>query len=327
MKRFVFTCGDINGIGPEIVIKSLQQLTYNDDIKLIYCCPKNVFTKSVGFLENKIKYKAVASIEEVANCKEKICVLDLGKAKIKYGEPTEISGQVAYESISKALDVLDANLADAIITAPISKLAFKMAGVDFPGHTELLGARYKTEDFKMMFLSEAMSCALVTIHEKLQDVPGLITEEKVEETIKTVMATLKMDFGIDNPRIALLGLNPHAGEEGKIGREEIDIIEPVVKRYPKTCAGPFVPDAFFGTRRYQNFNMVIGMYHDQVLIPFKLLNFDNGVNFTAGLPIIRTSPDHGTAYDIAGKGLARQDSMLEAVKWASVIIEGREKKI
>lgn len=325
MKKFVFTCGDINGIGPEIVIKSIQQLSY-EDTKLIYCCPENVFKDSINYLENEIQYDLIDKPEEIEKTEEKICVLNLGNADVEYGMPTKTSGKISYQSINLALDIVDAHLADAIITAPISKVALKLAGIKFPGHTEMLGARYKVKDFKMMFLSDVMSCALATIHEKLSDVPGAITKENIRETIETVSETIIKDFGVKKPRIALLGLNPHAGEEGKIGTEEIDILKPVIKEYPRICFGPFVPDAFFGTKLYQNYNMVIGMYHDQVLIPFKLLNFDQGVNFTAGLPIIRTSPDHGTAYDIAGKNLARPDSILEAVKWAATIIDGRKKK-
>ena len=324
MNRIVFTCGDINGIGPEIVIKSIEVL-YKSNHKLIYCCPENVFTDSLKFIKSNLKFDTVKSLDELKNSLEKLSLFLLRDAHLKYGEPTKESGLTSYQSIIKSLDIVDAKLADAIITAPISKLALMYAGINFPGHTELLGDRYNLSDFKMMFLSDEMKCALATIHEKISDVPQLLNETLLDETFQTVISSLKNDFGMQEPKIAVLGLNPHAGENGKIGREEIDIINPVIKKYEKYCSGVFVPDAFFGKKLHLKFDAVIGMFHDQVLIPFKLLNFDKGVNYTSGLPIVRTSPDHGTAYDIAGQGVAKPDSIIEAVKWAEVIINSRRK--
>jgi 4-hydroxy-L-threonine phosphate dehydrogenase PdxA len=177
----------------------------------------------------------------------------------------------------------------------------------------------------MMFLSRKMKASLVSIHEPIRNVTRIIKEKQLHNIFNVVINSLHNDFNLHNPKIAVLGLNPHAGESGAIGNEEQDIIIPALKNYTlnKYLAGPFSPDAFFANRSYKNYDMVIGMYHDQLLIPFKLLNFGGGVNYTAGLPIIRTSPDHGVAYDIAGKNLANPSSMIQAYKYAVSILKNR----
>jgi len=218
--------------------------------------------------------------------------------------------------------------ADAVVTAPISKEALGMAGIEFPGHTEMYAEWAGVKDFVMMFLSGKMKCALITIHEPLRKVPKLITPERILRTLRVVLSALKRDFNIKEPSVAILGLNPHAGENGRIGIEETDIIIPALKNsgFQEFISGPFVPDAFFANKLYKKYDMVIGMYHDQVLIPFKLLNFSSGVNFTAGLPFVRTSPDHGTAFDIAGKNAADEGSLLEAFYAARKIIQNRKRQ-
>ena len=176
----------------------------------------------------------------------------------------------------------------------------------------------------MMFISDEFKCGLLTIHEALINVPNLIDSKRLSITVETILNSMKVDFKIDNPSLAILGLNPHAGENGHIGREELDVIIPFIKEKTDNLCGPFVPDAFFGNKSYNKYDFILGMYHDQVLIPFKMLAFERGVNFTAGLPIIRTSPDHGTAYDIAGKFKANPTSMIEAYKWAKLILTNRK---
>ena len=182
------------------------------------------------------------------------------------------------------------------------------------------------KNFIMVFTSKELNAAIITIHEPIKKVAKLISAKNIKKKLEVVVNMLVNDFGIPDPKIAILGLNPHAGEDGVIGNEEVKIISPLIKEssYSKYLSGPFSPDAFFGTRNYKNFDLVLGMYHDQVLIPFKLLSFSSGVNYTAGLPIVRTSPDHGVAYDIAGKNIADESSILEAFYLAEKIVNNRK---
>lgn len=178
----------------------------------------------------------------------------------------------------------------------------------------------------MLFVSKKMKCGLTTIHSSIKNVHRLVTKKRISDSIITLNNSLKNDFGISKPQIAILGLNPHAGEDGNIGNEENEIISPVIKsNNDKNVFGPFVPDAFFGNHLYSKFDAVLGMYHDQILIPFKMLNFNTGVNYTAGLPFVRTSPDHGTAFDIAGKGIASEESMIQSASLAEKIFMNRKK--
>ncbi len=322
MRKFVFTCGDINGIGPEICVKTFNKIFNPKKYGILFVCPANVFEVIIRKIKPEFKYSIIKNLKEFKP--DRVNVLDLGKANFTPGKPTKVSGRIAYKAINQALKSIDEGYAGALITAPISKHAVGLAGLDFPGHTELLASRYKVKNFSMMFLSSSMKVGLVTIHEPLKKVPHLITAKNLVNTIETVGKSLESDFGIAEPELAVLGLNPHAGEKGRIGKEEMQTIKPVIRKF-KNVYGPFVPDAFFGEKLYKNFDAVIGMYHDQVLIPFKLLNFRKGVNFTAGLPFVRTSPDHGTAFDIAGKFIADETSMIEAFKWADKILKYRKR--
>ncbi len=324
MKKFVLTCGDINGIGPEIAIKTLNSAAGSGD-RFYFICPAKVFEKAAEAVEPKFSY----SVEKdyAGRFRRGVKIIDTGDFKQTPGTPTAVSGRAAYEAIKLSFDMVIRKHADAVITAPISKHAISMAGINFPGHTEMYAKWSKTKKFVMTFLSEEMNAALATIHEPVERVSSLLTKRRLSDTIDIVTHTLKKDLRIKNPRIAVLGLNPHAGESGLIGSEEIKIIKPVMDKHKDAAYlyGPFSPDAFFANRMHKKFDMVIGMYHDQALIPFKLLNFGAGVNYTAGLPIIRTSPDHGTAYDIAGKGTADASSMMQALSCAARIINNRRK--
>ena len=250
----------------------------------------------------------------------------IGFYKHEYGLPTDYSGNAAYNAIEIALNYSDNLLKTAIITAPISKKALSLAKINFPGHTEMLANWFKVKNYVMMFLSNKLNASLLTIHEPIKKVSRLITPKLLNEKLDTIISSMNIDFRIINPQIALLGLNPHCGEEGIIGTEEINTVKPFLFNYKfkQNIAGPFSPDAFWGRKLYKQFDMIVGMYHDQVLIPFKLLTLDKGVNFTAGLPIVRTSPDHGTAYEIAGKGIANESSMLEAYYYAKKILNNRQ---
>ncbi|MGB5895189.1 MAG: 4-hydroxythreonine-4-phosphate dehydrogenase PdxA, partial [Ignavibacteriaceae bacterium] len=300
MNIFVFTCGDINGIGPEIVIKTLNIITFHKTSdKYLFICPLNVFQSATLHIKPNFTYEIVNQYNEVSSAK--VTVINPGTAKQSIGKPTITSGKAAYKSLILSYELLKKGEADAVITAPISKTAIKMAGINFNGQTEMFARWSNTKNYTMTFLSKKMCAALVTIHHPLKDVSKLFNFKKLSALLEVIINTLKFDLELNKPKIAVLGLNPHAGENGIIGNEEIDIITPVIKQYAKSVLieGPFSSDAFFGSKAYKNYDMIIGMYHDQVLIPFKLLNFGDGVNYTAGLPIVRTSPDHGVAYDIA----------------------------
>ncbi|MHB8853541.1 MAG: 4-hydroxythreonine-4-phosphate dehydrogenase PdxA [Ignavibacteriaceae bacterium] len=323
MNKFVFTCGDVNGIGPEIVVKTLNKIHSNKDDKFYFICPNDVFLNIIKKTKSHFKYQFSSNINYAET--ESITIVDIGEIKQKTGTPTKESGAVAYKAIQLAFDYTKRNFVDAIITSPISKTALKLAGINFPGHTEMLSSLSKTSDYAMTFLSSKMNAALMTIHEPIKYVPSLITSDTLQNKFDVVIKMLQEDLLIETPKVAVLGLNPHAGENGFIGREEEEIIIPLLgkNRYAKYFSGPFPPDAFFANRLYKKYNLTFGMYHDQVLIPFKLLNFGKGVNYTAGLPIIRTSPDHGTAYDIAGKNIADESSMLQAFYYAKKIVKNR----
>lgn len=322
-KRYIFSCGDINGIGPEIVIKSLNRLSGKKGNQFIFICPGNVFKEISSLIRPSFKVKVVKKVDEIDG--EDIILFDTGMFKLTSGKPTKSSGKAAFLSLEIAAELLMRNLADALITAPISKEALNEAGYRYPGHTELLAEWFQTRDFAMMFLSRKLKAALATIHKSLSHVPGLLSKQRLESVSDVILNSLKKDFRINMPAVGILGLNPHAGESGLIGNEEEKIIKPFLKEYKRKryLKGPFSPDAYWGNRMYEKFDLTLGMYHDQVLIPFKLLNFSKGVNYTAGLPIIRTSPDHGVAYDIAKKNTANESSIMEAFYFAEIILKNR----
>lgn len=325
MNNYVFTCGDVNGIGPEIVIKTLNRIYQSINDRFYFICPKNVFLNKIK--KTKLHFQYHFLNDKISNESTQITIVDIGNTKLNTGIPTKESGIAAYQAIKLAFKYSETKFFDAMITAPISKTALKLAGIKFPGHTEMLAEMSKTSNYAMTFLSSKMNAALLTIHNPIKLIPGLITRELLQSKFAVVMKMLIEDLSISSPKIAVLGLNPHAGENGFIGREEEEIIKPLLneKEYSNYFYGPFPPDAFFANRLYKNYDLTLGMYHDQVLIPFKLLNFGKGVNYTAGLPIIRTSPDHGTAYDIAGKSIADESSMLQSFYYAKKIVKSRRK--
>jgi 4-hydroxythreonine-4-phosphate dehydrogenase len=322
MNTFLFTCGDINGIGPEIIIKSLNKVHSLPGKRFIVLMPHNIFELTTAIVKPEFKYNVTDELIDVFQ--ENVIIYDLGKVKQDLGKMSKKAGRIAYLAIKRSYDLLSGNIADAVITAPISKAAIHQYGILFPGHTELYSDWCKVKNFVMMFLSPEMNAALLTIHEPLKNIPKLITQKLIINTINTVFHSFQYDFSNQSPNIAVLGLNPHAGESGQFGIEEERIIKPALKEF-NFCDGPFSPDAFFANKLYKKYDCVLGMYHDQLLIPFKMLNFSSGVNYTAGLPIVRTSPDHGTAFDIAGKGVADESSMLHAFRYADLIVNNRKK--
>ncbi len=326
MKRFVFTCGDINGIGPEICIKAFNKIYSPSKYKLFLYIPAEIFKLAAKLIKPTFKYDITEKITDEIIVNKDITILDLGKAQRSVGSSTKISGEISFKAVRMAFEHVIRGNADALITAPLSKEALEKAGIKFSGHTEMLGELCRVKDPAMLFVSDKMIAALVTTHSSIKNLPELITKRKIYSTIKILQESLIKDFGINKPRIAVLALNPHAGEAGRMGLEEEVFIKPVIKNFhSNNIDGPFVPDAFFATKLYVNYDAVVGMYHDQILIPFKMLSFNKGVNFTAGLPIVRTSPDHGTAFDIAWKNQASPDSLIEAFKLADKITDARRK--
>ncbi|MDO8426201.1 MAG: 4-hydroxythreonine-4-phosphate dehydrogenase PdxA [Deltaproteobacteria bacterium] len=309
--KIAITMGDPAGVGPEIILKALED-------KRVRRISEPVVIGDAGVLNHladklKLKPPAPQRVKSISN-------LDI--KTLKPGRPTRESSKAMIAYVKEAVRMASEGEAEAIVTAPISKEAAKKAGFRFPGHTEFIAHLTKTKDFRMMLGGSDLKVVLVTIHEAIKDVPRLITKEAVLKTIRITDKAFKRDFGLKRPppRIGVAGLNPHAGEGGLFGDEEKRIIAPAIKRAQRAginAIGPLPPDtAFFRAVRKKEFDCVICMYHDQGLGPLKLLHFEDGVNATLGLPIIRTSVDHGTAYDIAWKGIASPESLVSAIEMA-----------
>jgi len=323
MKKIVFSCGDIAGIGPEIIAKAIAKENLIKKNLVIIAGPASVFIPLINRYSSNTKFYVCDAFDPDLLLNETIIIKDIASEKIDSGFSNAETGRVALKAIYTAHDIVCSDISQSVmVTAPISKDAVREAGSDFPGHTEMLAFLSGVQNFSMMFLSSQMLGALLTIHEPLSFVADMITPELLESKFVLLHEELHNNFGKKNPRIALLALNPHAGENGSIGKEEQEIMIPFVKEYPR-IEGPFAADGFFGSGSYKNYDLVIAPYHDQLLIPFKLLAFSEGVNYTAGLPYIRTSPDHGTAFSIAGKGIADPSSMISAVRWALKLVGRR----
>lgn len=320
--------GDINGIGLEIIIKSIaNDAVMNACIPIIYASSKVVsYHKNIAENAN-FSYQNQHSTDRLNRDKTNIINIWNEDVVITLGKPTEESGRYAILSLEAAVRDLKEGKIDTLVTAPVNKKALKMAGFRYPGHTEYL-THQLGEKSLMLMVSDEMKLGVVTGHMPLAEVSQVLTKELVEEKLKILIQSLKCDFGIEKPTIAVLGLNPHAGEEGTMGTEEIDIINPIIleaKNRGELVMGPYPADGLFGSGNYKKFDGILAMYHDQGLVPFKALSFGHGVNFTAGLDYIRTSPDHGTAYEIAGKNQADPRSMMRAIFNAIDIYRFRQK--
>jgi 4-hydroxythreonine-4-phosphate dehydrogenase len=327
MNRFVISCGDINGIGPEITVKSLNRLILQrEKNKYYFICPKNIFQKTIDQVKPDFDFE-ITSPSKAAESSSIVSIVKLPDCREKSGYPTKYSGLASFQALQTSFSFLKSNIADAVITAPVSKTALNMAGIKFLGQTGMFAKWSGSKEYVMTFLSKRINVALQTIHVPLKNVYKFLNQNDLEATVNILIRTLKSDLAIDHPRIALLGVNPHSGENGLIGTEEEKILKPVIKKYSRknVIDGPFPADAFFAKKLFTNYNFVLGIYHDQVLIPFKYINSGFGVNYTAGLPIVRTSPDHGVAYDIAGKNLADEKSMLQAFRYAEIIVNNRRR--
>lgn len=317
--------GDLNGIGIEVILK-----TFEDKRMLDFCTPV-LFgaTKAISYHKKALGIETpvhgITSINQVNH--SKINVLNIWKedAKIELGTATKISGDYAAKSLASATNHLKENKVDVLITAPINKENIQSEAFNFPGHTEYLEANLEGESL-MILMSNELRIGLITGHIPISDVAKSITPELIKSKVDTMYNSLKQDFGISKPKVAVLSLNPHCGDKGVIGKEDDEIIKPTIdeiKEKGKLVFGPYAADGFFGSETYKQFDGVLATYHDQGLAPFKAMSFGKGVNFTAGLSHIRTSPDHGTGYDIAGKNLANPSSFTEALFTAIQVFKTR----
>jgi 4-hydroxythreonine-4-phosphate dehydrogenase len=311
-----FTCGDLNGIGIELVVKALN------DPKILEMCTPVIFgsAKSINFYrksmpEINFSYNNVKEMNRLNprqvnlfNCWEE-------EVAITPGQLNETGGKYALLSLKQAVLALKEGQIHGLVTAPIHKKNIQSAEFTYSGHTPYLKAVFGVNDVVMLMVAENMRVGLVTEHVAVKDAAGLITKEAITSKLKIIHASLQKDFGVDKPKIAVLGLNPHSGDDGLVGTEEQTIIAPAIKEAKQNnmmVFGPYSADAFFARGQYERFDAVLAMYHDQGLIPFKSLATGEGVNYTAGIPAVRTSPDHGTAFDIAGKNKADATSFLAA---------------
>jgi len=318
------TAGDPAGIGPEVVLKALIDEEATRCCRALVLADARVMDRARRMLKADLTWKTISQYSGPDDLAEDgPTLLDFANAPAPEDlrpEPSAACGAASVEYVERAIDFALAGSIDAIATAPINKEAITLAGCKFPGHTEILAERTGTKKEVMMLAGGALRVTLVTIHVGLAKVPGLLGVEKIIDTIRITNDGLIELFGIEEPRIAVCGLNPHAGEHGRFGDEEARIIEPAIEQAKAQgigCSGPYPPDTIFHRAAKGMFDAVVCMYHDQGLIPLKLLAFESGVNITLGLPIIRTSVDHGTAFDIVGRGVAHPDSMIEAIKMAA----------
>lgn len=323
-----FTCGDINGIGTELIIKTLSDTRITEfcipvifaNNKLINFYRKVLPDYNFAFTSIKDATKINPKQVNLFNCWEE----DIA---ITPGELNETGGRYAIESFTIAAEALKEGRIDALVTAPIHKKNTNREGFPFSGHTPFLKNLFGAQDVAMMMVAQNMRVALLTEHVPIKDLNVHISAERIISKLMIVHQSLLKDFGIQKPRIAVLGLNPHAGDEGLVGKEEENILKPALKTAKSKdifCFGPYSADAFFARNQHEKFDAVLAMYHDQGLIPFKSLAQGNGVNYTAGLKGVRTSPDHGVAFDIAGKGIADESAFREAIFVAIDILKKRE---
>ncbi|MEG1684426.1 MAG: 4-hydroxythreonine-4-phosphate dehydrogenase PdxA [Bacteroides sp.] len=322
------THGDINGVGYEVILK-----TFADPTMLELCTPIIYGSPKVAAYHRKAldlptNFSIINSATEAVHNKLSVVNCADDEIKVEFAKPCAETGKSALEALEKALEEYKSGLIDVLVTAPINKNTIQSETFTFPGHTEYIEERVgEGGKALMILLKNDFRVALVTGHIPVKDIATTITKDLIKEKLTIFNNSLKKDFDIDAPRIAVLALNPHAGDEGLIGKEEQEIIIPAIKEMSEKgmlCFGPYPADGFMGSQNYKHFDGVLAMYHDQGLAPFKAIAMDEGVNYTAGLPIVRTSPAHGTAYDIAGKGLASEDSFRQAIYVAIDVFRNRQ---
>lgn len=326
------TQGDINGIGYEVILKSLA------DNHIFDLCTPVIYgsSKIAAFYRKQLDIQnmnlnVINSVSEANPKRINIINCCDDEMKVEFGRSTREAGQAAFLALERACEDLQNQSLHALVTAPINKKNIQSDDFHFPGHTEYLQEKFGTgKDAVMMLASDIMRVAVVTGHIPVKNVSAALSEELIVGKLAVLNEALMQDFGINKPRIAVLGLNPHAGDEGVIGTEEETIIIPAMKKAAElgiVCTGPYPADGFFGSDKFKSFDAILAMYHDQGLIPFKALSMENGVNVTMGLSVVRTSPAHGTAYDLAGKNTASEQSFLQALYMAHDIYHKRQQEI
>ncbi|MBO0361005.1 4-hydroxythreonine-4-phosphate dehydrogenase PdxA [Hymenobacter sp. BT186] len=328
LPRIGISVGDLAGIGPEIIYK-----TFLDARLLKFCTPVVYGTATVLFDDfpvaqgaEPLTFRQVREAADIAPGKHNAVTCWEDDFTLTPGQPSTASGTAARQSLLAASRDLKAGLLDALVTAPISKENTQADDFRYPGHTEFLTNFFGASESLMLLASEELRVATATGHIPLKDVSSRVTKELLLNKLRILLKSLKKDFGIEKPRVAVLGMNPHAGENGLLGTEEQDVVIPVVQQLLQEghlVFGPYPADGYFGTRQYRQFDATLSLYHDQGLIPFKSIAFERGVNFTAGLSVIRTSPDHGTAYGIAGQYKADETSFREALYLACELVRQR----
>ncbi len=320
--------GDFNGIGIEVILK-----TFSDPTMFELCTPvlyssTRVLSYHKKALNSNVNYNVARGTDSLVNNQLNVINCWQEETRIELGTASEDAGKYAFKSIEAAVKDLQEGKIDVLVTAPISKHSIKQEGFKFPGHTEYFAEKFKSEDVLMLMVNDTLRIGTVTGHIALSQVASKLNTASIFSKITVLHKSLLKDFGKSKPRIAVLGLNPHAGENGTMGTEEKEIITPAIQQATEKgmmVFGPYPADGFFGTAQYTKFDAILAMYHDQGLIPFKTLAFESGVNYTAGLSVIRTSPDHGTAYDIAGKNVASENSFRSAVFMAMDIFKNRKR--
>lgn len=325
--RIGITHGDVNSISYEVILKSLQ-----DSRIFEYFTPVLYGSSKVASYHRKaldmaeIAFNVIRNADQAEDEKINLVNVITQEVKVELGQSTDVAGKAAWMALEAATVDLGAGRIDALVTGPINKQNIQSKDFNFPGHTEYLAGKFETRDYLMLMVNDTMRIGVITGHIALREVPGRITEELILQKIRIMNNSLVRDFGIRKPKIAVLGLNPHAGDKGVLGIEEETVIIPAIQKafeMGMMAFGPYPADGFFGSSSFSEFDGVLAMYHDQGLIPFKSMAFQTGVNITAGLPVVRTSPAHGTAYELAGKNIASADSFREAIYLAIDVVRNR----
>ena len=325
--RIGITHGDVNSISYEVILKSLQDSRiFEYFTPVLYGSSKvaSYHRKALNMAE--IAFNVIRSADQAEDEKLNLVNVITQEVKVDLGQSTDVAGKAAWMALEAAMVDLGAGRIDALVTGPINKQNIQSKDFNFPGHTEYLAGKFESRDYLMLMVNATMRIGVITGHIALREVPSRITEELILQKIRIMNNSLVRDFGIRKPKIAVLGLNPHAGDKGVLGIEEETVIIPAIQKafeMGMMAFGPYPADGFFGSSNFSEFDGVLAMYHDQGLIPFKSMAFQSGVNFTAGLPVVRSSPAHGTAYELAGKNMASPDSFREAIYLAVDVVRNR----
>lgn len=324
--RVAISIGDYNGIGIEVILKTLQEREITELFTPVIFASTKLLSHAKDKLNlNHITFQGIQNASQIVDGKINVVNLWKDPIEIQFGKVTKAAGEHAYQSLKAATQAVIDGFTDVLVTAPINKDNIQSEEFSFPGHTEYLGEAWGGDPL-MFLVAEKIKVGLVTQHVPVSKIAQGINKKSVYNKIQQIHRSLVEDYVIEKPKIAVLGLNPHAGDNGLLGAEEQDIISPVIERCQKEnkiVYGPYSADSFFTDQNLDAFDAVLAMYHDQGLIPFKTIAFDEGVNYTAGLNYVRTSPDHGVAYDIAGKGIANEESFKEAIYLAIDIYKNR----